>query len=142
MAQAKNGDTVKVHYVGKLPDGTIFDTSEKREPLEFTLGQKQLIPGFENAVVGMESGDQVTVNVPPEDAYGPYDEKLIQVIERETLPQDLEPEVGQLLEGVRGDGQRITVSVLDVNDTNVTLDANHPLAGKDLVFDITLVEIL
>lgn len=142
MAQAKSGDTVKVHYVGKLPDGTVFDTSENREPLEFTLGQKQLIPGFEKAVVGMEKGDQVTVNVAPEEAYGQYDEKLIQVIGRETLPQDLEPEVGQLLEGVRGDGQRITVSVLDVNDTNVTLDANHPLAGKDLVFDITLVEIL
>jgi len=142
MAQAKNGDTVKVHYVGKLPDGTVFDTSENREPLEFTLGQKQLIPGFEKAVVGMEKGDQVTVNVAPEDAYGQYDEKLIQVIGRETLPQDLEPEVGQFLEGVRGDGQRITVSVLDVNEANVTLDANHPLAGKDLVFDITLVEIL
>jgi FKBP-type peptidyl-prolyl cis-trans isomerase 2 len=141
MAQAKNGDQVKVHYTGKLNDGTVFDSSEGREPLEFTIGSGRIIPGFENAVIGMKEGDSTTVNISTEDAYGEYNEKLVQVIERTTLPEDLEPEVGQRLEAVRGDGTRLAVQVMEVNDTNVTLDANHPLAGKELIFDIELVKI-
>lgn len=141
MAQAKTGDTVKVHYTGKLADGTVFDSSEGREPLKFKIGEGQLIPGFEQAVVGMESGDSVSANIPAKDAYGEYDKRLIQVIEKNTLPEDLEPEVGQQLEAVRSDGQRIAVVVLDVGESQVTLDANHPLAGKELIFDITLLEV-
>jgi peptidylprolyl isomerase len=141
MAQAKNGDQVKVHYTGKLNDGAVFDSSDGRDPLEFKIGEGRIIAGFEKAVIGMEEGDSTTANIPAEEAYGEYNEKLVQVIERKDLPEDLEPEVGQSLEAVRGDGSRIAVQVVEVNDKTVTLDANHPLAGKELIFDIKLVEI-
>lgn len=142
MAQAQKGDQVKVHYTGKLNDGTVFDSSEDREPLEFKIGSGQIIAGFEKAVVGMEEGASTTANIPAEEAYGEYDERLIHEVKRESLPEDLEPEVGQRLEAVRGDGSRIGVQVTEVTDTFVKLDANHPLAGKELIFDITLVEIV
>ncbi|RMF56605.1 MAG: peptidylprolyl isomerase [Calditrichaeota bacterium] len=142
MGQAKTGDTVKVHYTGKLVDGTIFDSSENRAPLEFTIGDGQLIPGFEQAVIGMQPGETVTVTIAADDAYGQYNPVLVQEIGRDMLPEDLEPQVGQQLEATQGDGGRLIVTITEVSDDTITIDANHPLAGKDLVFDIQLVEIV
>lgn len=139
--QVKTGDTVKVHYTGTLEDGSVFDTSLEREPLEFTLGQGQLIRGFEQAVVGMRVGESKTVNIPADQAYGPYNNELISVIERDKLPENLDPEVGQQLQAQQSDGQIRIVTVIDVSETSITVDANHPLAGKDLTFEIELVEI-
>ena len=139
--QAKDGDTVKVHYTGSLEDGTVFDTSLEREPLEFTLGQGQLIPGFEQAVIGMKIGESKTVTIPAEQAYGPYNNELISVIDRDNLAEGLDPEVGQQLQTQQPDGQTIIVTVIEVSETSITVDANHPLAGKDLTFEIELIEI-
>ncbi|GAB4344829.1 MAG: peptidylprolyl isomerase [Candidatus Abyssubacteria bacterium] len=141
MAQAKSGDTVKVHYTGKLDDGTVFDSSVGREPLEFTLGGGQVIQGFEEAVVGMEPGETKTANVAAEKAYGPHREEMVVPVNRGEFPEHIEPEVGQQLQMRRTDGRSIVVTVTDVSETTVTLDANHPLAGKDLTFDIELVEV-
>lgn len=141
MTQAKYGDTVKVHYTGKLEDGTVFDSSIDHEPLQFTLGGGQVIPGFEQAVVGMNLNESKTVKIPVDKAYGPHREELVAVIDRSQLPADLNPEVGQPLEGRQADGQIIMAEVIEVSESSVTLDANHPLAGKDLTFDIQLVEI-
>lgn len=142
MAQAKNGDAVKVHYTGKLDDGTVFDTSVNRDPLQFTIGKGQLIPGFEQAVVGMRPGDSTTTIIQANEAYGPHREELVMVVERNQLPADLKPEVGQQLQLNRPDGQTFVVTVSDVSESTITLDANHVLAGKDLTFDIQLTEIL
>ncbi|HHE65430.1 MAG TPA: peptidylprolyl isomerase [Bacteroidetes bacterium] len=142
MTKAKIGDTVRVHYTGKLADGTIFDTSEDREPLEFKIGDGQLIPGFEQAIVGLKPGESTSVIIPAEDAYGSYDEDLVQQIDRNKLPDDLEPRVGQQLEAIQGDGKRFVVIISEVTDSSVTIDANHPLAGKDLNFEIKLLEIV
>ncbi len=143
MAQAKKGDTVKVHYTGKLTTGEIFDSSEEggNGPLEFTIGEGDVIPGFEEAVIGMSSGEAKTVTIPVEQAYGPRMEELVAEVEREYLPQDAEPKLGQQYEVTQDDGQVFNVTVTEMNDTTVTLDANHPLAGRDLVFDIKLIEI-
>jgi len=140
MATAKNGDLVKVHYTGKLNDGTVFDTSENREPLQFTLGKQEVIPGFESAVVGMEAGDKKTVTIPEAQAYGPHLEDLVATFKREQFPAEIELELGQQLEIPREDGQTLLVRISDLKDDSVTLDANHPLAGKDLTFEIELVE--
>jgi len=142
MAQAKNGDTVKVHYTGKLDDGTIFDTSADREPMQFTIGEGQLIPDFEQAVVGMSPGESKTVQIPSENAYGPHHEEMVMAVERKEFPDDLEPKVDQMLQVRRQDGHTFAVKVTDVSETKVTLDANHPLAGQDLTFDIQLSEIV
>ena len=141
MGQAQLGDTVKVHYTGTLEDGTVFETSVDSEPLEFTIGEGQLIPGFEEAVVGMSQGESKTVEIPADEAY-PYYEELVFVVERDQLSPDLQPEVGQQLQFQQEDGTIVTLTVIDVSELSVTLDANHPLAGKDLTFDIQLVEIL
>ncbi len=142
MVQAKTGDTVKVHYTGKLDDGTVFDTSANRAPLEFTLGQGNVIPGFENAVVGMEPGESKTTEIPSDQAYGPHhDEMLIQVT-RDQFPEDVEPEVGQQLQVQQANGHQFIVSITEIKGDAITLDGNHPLAGKDLTFDIQLVEIV
>ncbi|MFC1937723.1 peptidylprolyl isomerase [Chloroflexota bacterium] len=141
MVKAESGDTVKIHYTGTLEDGTVFDTSVERDPLEFTLGQGQLIPGFEQAVIGMKIGDLKTINIPADQAYGPYRDDLILVIERDQLPEDLVPEVGQQLQITQADGEVVRVMVSDVSEATVTIDANHPLAGKDLTFEIKLIEI-
>jgi peptidylprolyl isomerase len=141
MAQAKTGDTVKVHYTGKLEDNTIFDTSEGREPLQFTIGEGRLIPDFEQAVVGMKPGETKTINVPPERAYGPHLEEMVMVVNRQDIPEDLKPEVNQRLQVQQADGQACIVTVTSVSDSSVTLDGNHPLAGKQLTFDIQLAEI-
>lgn len=141
MAAAKKGDKVKVHYTGRLEDGTVFDTSVERGPYEFTIGQSKIVPGFAEAVVGMKPGQSKTVEIPAKKAYGLHRKDMIAVIERSKLPADLNPEVGQRLRIDQADGQKIPATVVEVSDSTVTLDANHPLAGKDLVFDIELLEI-
>jgi len=153
MAQAKQGDTVKVHYTGKLEDGSVFDSSVERDPIQFTIGQKMVIPGFENAVVDMTPGDKATVSIPSDEAYGPVRDELLVTIERSQIPSDVDPQVGQVLKFQKQpdkccdkDGcahnETIVFSVVGVTDTHLNLDANHPLAGKDLTFDIELVEIV
>jgi peptidylprolyl isomerase len=142
MAQAKTGDTVKVHYTGKLDDGTVFDSSEGREPLEFKIGEGGLIPDFEQAVVGMKPGDSKTIQIASENAYGPYHEEMVIDIERKELPEDLEPKVDQKLQVQQKEGEEFVVTVTEVTETSVKLDGNHPLAGKDLTFDIELTEVV
>ncbi len=142
MAQAKTGDTVKVHYTGKLDDGTVFDSSVEREPLQFTIGEGQIIPGFEEAVIGMNPGESKTAKISMDKAYGPHRKEMVAVVPREQIPADLKPEVGQQLQVRQPDGRAMIVVITDVSEASVTLDANHPLAGKDLTFDIQLVEIV
>jgi peptidylprolyl isomerase len=141
MAQAKEGDFVKVHYTGNLEDGTEFDSSADKEPLEFTIGKGEVIPGFEQAVSGMSPGESKTVTVPPEQAYGQHKEEMVAVLERKDVPADIELAVGNHLEVSQEGGDSFPVMVTDLSDTAVTLDANHPLAGKSLVFKITLLEV-
>ena len=140
-AQAKNGDTVQVNYTGKLADGTVVDSSVGREPLEFTLGVGQVIPGFEKAVLGMKVGEKKTVTIPVDEAYGPHHDDLVAEVPREKLPEDITPEVGQQLGVKRTDGGTSIVTIISVSDNTVTIDANHPLAGKGLTFEIELVKI-
>ena len=142
MAKAKNGDAVKVHYTGKLEDGTVFDSSENREPIKFTIGEGNVIPGFEEAVVGMSPGESKTEKVPADQAFGPYREELVVDIDRERIPRGIDPKVGQQLRFEKTDGGITEVLVKGVTESKVTLDANHPLARNDLVFDIELLEIL
>lgn len=141
MMQAKNGDIVKVHYTGKLIDGTEFDSSVERNPLQFTLGEGQLIPGFEQAVLGMNLGESKTVKIPADQAYGPHRDEMVMVVERDRFPAQISPEIGQQFEIRQSDDQAFVVVVTDVSTSSVTLDGNHPLAGEDLIFDIQLVEI-
>ncbi len=138
---ASDGDTVRVHYTGTLEDGTTFDTSVGGEPLEFTLGEGKMIPGFEKAVYGLQVGKSKTVTIPAEEAYGPHRDDLVVVVERDQLPPGLDPKVDQQLQMQQTDGRTAVVIVTDVSDTTITVDANHPLAGKDLTFEIELVEI-
>ena len=142
MTQAKNGDTVNVHYTGKFDDGEVFDTSKERDPLNFTIGEGRVIPGFEKAVIGMSAGESKTIRIPNEEAYGPAREDLKFNVEKSKFPENMEPQVGQFLEVHRDDGQIMAVMVAEISDQVVTLDANHPMAGKDLNFDIELVEII
>jgi peptidylprolyl isomerase len=141
MNQAKSGDTVRIHYTGKLSDGTEFDSSAGRDPLEFSLGSGNVIPGFDNAVDGMTVGDEKTVTIPPEQAYGPKHEQLIQDVPKTALPPELSPEVGMRLQSRTPDGRTMHLVVTDVADESITVDGNHPLAGEDLTFDIKLVAI-
>lgn len=141
MSQAKKGDNVKVHYRGKLEDGTEFDTSAGSEPLEFTIGEGMLIPGFENAVEGMAPGESKTITIPAEEAYGPYIKELVADFDKSQFPPDINPEVGAQLQIEQENEGRTLVRVINVTGDKVTLDANHPLAGKDLIFHIDLVEI-
>lgn len=141
MVKAKAGDVVKVHYTGKLRDGTVFDTSVGGEPLEFTLGRGQIMPAFEEAILGMSPGDSKTFEVPAEEAYGPYREELVLEIERDRVPPELELEVGQQLLLRQPSGQGVRVTVTELTEDTVTLDANHPLAGEDLIFEVQLLEV-
>lgn len=142
MSQAKNGDVVKVHYTGKLEDGTVFDSSADSGPLQFTLGKEQIIPGFEEAVIGMNPGESSTTIIPADKAYGPYRKEMILEVPRDQFPPDIRLNIGEQLELSQPDDQIIIVTITDVAESTVTLDANHPLAGKDLTFDIQLVEIV
>ena len=141
MSQAKTGDTVKIHYTGTLDDGTEFDSSAGREPLEFELGGGQVIPGFDSAVEGMSVGDNKSVRIDAEQAYGPRHEQLVQQVPKSSLPDDLKPEVGMALQSQSPDGQTMMLMVTSVDEENITVDANHPLAGQALTFDIELVSI-
>lgn len=141
MAKAKAGDTVKVHYTGTLDDGTVFDSSKDRDPIEFTLGKKMVIDGFDKAVEGMEVGETQSVALTPDDAYGQPREELIGTVERSRLPEELTPEVGMFLQAQSPDGQVNDVKITEVTDDTITIDANHPLAGQNLNFELTLVEI-
>jgi len=141
MTQAKRGDTVRIHYTGKLSDGTQFDSSAGKDPLEFSLGSGQVIPGFDDAVDGMNVGDSKTVTIPPEQAYGQKHEQLIQDVPKQALPEDITPEVGMQLQSKSPDGRVLHLVVTNVGDETITVDGNHPLAGEDLTFDIELVGI-
>ncbi len=142
MASAAIGDTVRVHYTGRLADGSVFDTSHGREPLEFTIGDGRLIPGFEKAVIGMNTGESKTIILSPEEAYGPYLEELTADVDISQFPPHIKPEVGLHLQIRQDNGSFIDVIITKISGSTVTLDANHPLAGKELTFDIELLEIL
>lgn len=141
MKQAKSGDTVKVHYTGTLNDGSQFDTSVGRDPLELTLGSGQVIPGFENALEGMVEGDTKTVTIPADQAYGPRIDAAVQTIPRSAIPEHIELQVGLQLQAMAEGGQPVMVTVVDLSDENVSLDANHPLAGEDLTFHLEMVAV-
>ncbi|HEX6939068.1 MAG TPA: peptidylprolyl isomerase [Longimicrobiales bacterium] len=138
---AKAGDTVAVHYTGKLEDGTVFDSSRGGDPIEFEIGAGAVIGGFEDAVTGMEVGDEREVRIAPEDAYGARREELKLDVPRDQLPQGIEPEVGQMLAIQVAPGQQALARIASVDEGSVTLDLNHPLAGQTLIFDIELVGI-
>jgi len=141
MQQVKKGDTVKVHYHGKLEDGTTFDSSQGREPLEFEVGSGMVIAGFDEGVTGMQIGEKKTIHIPASEAYGPVQQEMIMEFPKNRFPADLTPEVGMQLNMSNGQGQNFPVVIVEVKDEVVVLDANHPLAGKDLIFDLELVEI-
>ncbi len=141
MSQAKAGSSVKIHYTGTLDDGTQFDSSAGRDPLAFELGSGQVIPGFDKAVDGMTVGDSKTVNIPAEDAYGPHQPAMVQDVPKNALPDDLEPAEGMGLQAQGPDGQLVNLVITEVKEESITVDGNHPLAGKALNFDIELVSI-
>ncbi len=141
MQQVKKGDTVKVHYHGKLTNGTTFDSSEGREPLEFEVGGGMVIPGFDDGVTGMAIGEKKTIHIPADQAYGPKQEEMIMEFPRDRFPADMVPEIGMQLNMNNGSGQNFPVTIAEVREAVVVLDANHPLAGEDLVFDLELVAI-
>ncbi len=142
MAQANNSDTVRINYTGKLNDGTVFDSSEGRDPLEFKIGENTIIPTLETSVIGMAVGDKATVEVAAENAYGPHQPDAIQTVERSMIPAEVDLAIGAQLQATAPDGQVLVLTVAEIEDTTVTLDGNHPLAGQDLTFDIELVEIV
>lgn len=142
MQKAKQGDKVKVHYTGKLLDGEQFDSSKGREPLEFTVGAGQMIKGFDDAIPGMSVGDKKTINIAPENAYGEKNKDAIIEFPKENIPADMKLEVGMQLQLRDQDGRPVPVTVAEIKDDIIILDANHMLAGKELVFDIELVEIV
>jgi peptidylprolyl isomerase len=141
MAQAKEGDRVKINFVGKLEDGSVFANTADSEPLEFKLGENEIIPGIENAVEGMNVGESKTVNVDPEQAYGQRRDELVEEVSRDVFPDNVEPQLGQRFEVPQQAGRPMVVRVIDVSEQTVTLDGNHPLAGRDLTFELELLEI-
>jgi FKBP-type peptidyl-prolyl cis-trans isomerase 2 len=138
----QSGNTIKIHYHGKLPDGTTFDSSAGRSPLEFTVGSGQVIKGFDDGVQGMSVGDKKTIEIPYVDAYGPEDPSMIIDFPVERLPEDMKPEIGMQLNMNNAEGQQFPVVITGITEENIILNANHPLAGKDLIFDLELVEIM
>ncbi|OMP30745.1 MULTISPECIES: peptidylprolyl isomerase [Mangrovimonas] len=141
MSQVKDNNTVKVHYTGKLTDGQIFDTSEGREPLEFTLGQGMMIPGFEKGLIDMKLNEKKTISLTKDEAYGDAHPELIQEVQKSQLPEELTPEVGMSLISTAPDGREHQLLVIEVKEDSIVVDANHPLAGKDLIFDLEVVDI-
>lgn len=141
MGKAKSGDTVKVHYTGKLDDGSVFDTSSGGDPLEFTIGTGQILPKFEEAVIGLEPGEKTITAIKAEDAYGPHHPDMVFEVERSNFPDDASPKLGDRFQIPQPDDEVLTVTVVSATETKVSLDANHPMAGKDLNFDIELIEI-
>lgn len=140
-AEAQTGDTVQVHYTGTLADGTEFDSSRGNDPLAFTLGEGQVIPGFESAVLGMQVGETKVVTIPCDQAYGEHHQGMVQAVPRSAMPDDLQLVTGMTLHAQGPDGQVMSVTVAEFDDESVTVDANHPLAGHDLIFDLELVAI-
>ncbi|MGY8938804.1 MAG: FKBP-type peptidyl-prolyl cis-trans isomerase [Flavobacteriales bacterium] len=141
MSQVKENNTVKVNYTGKLSDGQVFDSSEGKEPIEFTLGQGRLIPGFEKGLIDMELNEKKTITIPKEEAYGEVNKDLIQEVKKSELPQEMAPEVGMGLVSKSPDGQEMNLLVVEVRDETIVIDGNHPLAGKELIFDLEVIEI-
>lgn len=141
MSQVQKGDKVAIHYKGTLADGSVFDSSEGRDPLEFTFGQGQVIPGLETGMEGMAVGDKRTVEVPADQAYGPVHEEARQPVPRDQMPDDMPLEVGTQVQAQNEQGQVMVLTVHEVTETHVILDANHPLAGKDLTFAVELISI-
>ena len=142
MNTVENGNTVSVHYTGTLNDGTQFDSSREREPLSFLVGDGQVIPGFESAVLGMQEGETKTITILAENAYGPKNDQAVQVVERSRFPNGFEGNVGESVTGQTGEGQAFRATIVSVEENTVTLDFNHPLAGQDLTFEVELVSIL
>ncbi|MBT4483401.1 MAG: peptidylprolyl isomerase [Candidatus Latescibacteria bacterium] len=142
MPVAKFGNTVRIHYTGKLEDGIIFDSSDKDKPFEFTIGDGKIIKELEQAMIGMRPDESKTIQVAADNAFGPHLKDLVAVVKLDQIPENIKPKIGQQLEMNQEDNKKIIVRVTEVTDTSATLDANHPLAGKDLTFDIRLVEIL
>lgn len=141
MSKVKDGDTVKVHYTGKLENGDVFDSSKENGPFEFTVGDKAVIPGFEKGVVGMGVGDTKTIEIPPEEAYGAKQDELVVMVSKSDFPEDITPSVGQRLQIKQQDGHAVIVTITDLTEDSITLDANHPLAGYTLFFDVEIVDI-
>ena len=141
MSKVKENDTVKVHYTGKLGNGQVFDSSLEREPLEVTLGQGMLIPGFEKGIIAMELNEKKTINIPVAEAYGDVQKELLYEVKKEQLPQDMAPEVGMGLASKDENGKEVQFRIAEVNEDHIIADANHPLAGHDLTFELELVEI-
>lgn len=141
MSQVKENDTVKVHYTGKLANGQVFDSSLEREPLEITLGQGALIPGFEKGLLDMEINEKKTIKIPVTEAYGEVQKELLYEVKKEQLPQEMTPEVGMGLASKDENGREIQFRVAEVKEDSVIVDANHPLAGQDLTFELELIEI-
>ena len=142
MATVKQGDTIKMHYTGKLEAGTVFDSSDESNPLEFTIGEGEVIAGLEQGVVGMSVGESRTITIPMEQAYGPRNDARVFELDKAKAPENFNGEIGQQLQMYRADGMAITVTVVGVSEKSFTMDCNHPLAGKTLIFDTTLVKIL
>lgn len=141
MSQAQDGSIVKVHYTGTLKDGTVFDSSVDREPLEFTIGEGRLLKDFEEAIVGMAVGDKKTINIDAKDAYGEYQDEMLMAVKRSQLPADMEPQVGMQLQTTLQEGHVVILVIKEVHDEEIVLDANHPLAGEDITFELELMEI-
>ncbi|WP_050603088.1 peptidylprolyl isomerase [Ruegeria sp. 6PALISEP08] len=141
MTEIKQGDTVRIHYTGTLLDGKVFDSSDERDPLEFVVGSGQIIPGLDSAMPGLSAGDKKRVEIACVEAYGPINPAMRQEIPREGIPDDIPLEPGTQLQMQTPDGQAVPVTVVDADEVTVTLDANHPLAGQDLVFEIEVVSI-
>ncbi len=141
MSIIKDGDTVKVHYKGTLESGEVFDSSEGKDPLQFTMGAGQLIPGFEKAVMGLKVGDSTETNIPSAEAYGEHNPEMEVTVQKSQLPADMEPEIGMQLQLNQENGRPVPCQITKIDGDVITIDANHPLAGKDLIFNIEIVEI-
>jgi len=142
MTQAKSGDIVKIQYTGRLDDNSVFETSVDRDPIQLTIGKGRTIPALEESIIGMERGESKTVEISAGQAYGVYHQELVHKVSRKVLPADMEPKIGQRLKATSMDGRAFSVTIRDISEKTVTMDANHPLAGKDLTYDIELVAIL
>ncbi len=142
MSKAKEGDRVKVYFTGTLEDGTIFGQTHEDEPFEFNIGEKSVLPKFESAVVGMKEGENKTILIAPEDAYGPRDEERMFTVEKSEIPDHITPEIGKKIQVQTGSGEMAILTVLEVSEDKVTFDANDPLAGEELTFEIELLEIV
>jgi peptidylprolyl isomerase len=142
MAKAKNGAKVKVHFTGSLEDGSIFGSTADEEPFEFTIGEKNMLPGFESAVIGMQEGDTKTITLPPEEAYGPHKKELVHVMDRTSFPEEINLGIGKTLRIRTQDGKYAVVTIKDFTEDNIVIDGNDPLAGETLTFNIELIDIL